>query len=466
MRTQLVLLVFFPLIIGDNNLKSGWKKPNAWEEDVVDTKSESSDIAKNEHSLNTKTELFQGKLNVTLFYERLIRKLFNRKSYIKINDQLQRTILFEISENEMALVEQTTDPRDWDEFVTKLFANSKTADISETNFVQDSFNTNYYIHQILNTSWLSFIEDNIFLASAILIFSIIFLHRKFDYSLVALGLLSIFIIGFICEYWDCNNELEIEKVIDLLDKDERNPCEGFDVQGMDIRVEKRPWYKFWSPASKKEECADYLRKQSKKMSNSETCRADHVLSRYIYNVFMHQFEMLIRRFLELNKKLYNDLPFGVNYFAMGCSCFFLISFLTLFFKYILASLIFRIPSLRNNQRNINSGAQIQNDSHHASYHEMLLKQNESINQLAKLTTLTVRHALNNGSRVQNIEEIEAISAPSEILESIEDNCDNCTSVEPVTEHENVVDINKNEKTVNDKSSSIKTSGISLKSIDK
>ncbi|KAI9584421.1 uncharacterized protein LOC119634783 isoform X1 [Glossina fuscipes] len=286
-----------------------------------------------------------------LYFKKLIALVFARQqfTYNSLLKHYERGMHIRIGQSQLELLEKSKDCRDLDKIITQLF---------EKNYISSycgrQFETNEcsYFRKLIIKSFrdLGVILKN-FEVRFLLIFLLImicgwFVSRRWKVGYFCLIFAGIFLYGFLHTYLECNREIEVNNALEYMERQQKR-------MGANSWM---TWVKSWfiSQDYAYEERVENLKKSSQ--LNLSFCRPDHVLVRYINDLFMKYIEGLLDKSVLSLRTLLKVMPFPYNLLVAPMFLYVLVYLLKLTFKYILSPSVSKSLSGSNQTSN-----QIQQD---------------------------------------------------------------------------------------------------------
>ncbi|XP_043653068.1 uncharacterized protein LOC122619914 [Drosophila teissieri] len=263
------------------------------------------------------------------YFKKFVNLLFQRKRlrYDAQSAVHKRALLFSLLPSELDELEKVQDARDMDVLLTKILENAEEAPLSDgrsgCSYVRHGF---FYllldiikdVIDLMKTTEVQFI-----LYATIAIALIVIVHKRFRIKVFSIVLGGIFLCGYFQTYLECNRELDINRMIEVVTHHQEPESSWFSRLGSYI-------YKA-SPNNKK---IEMMKKYSK--IQISVCMPDDVFFMYLNNLFIKQLEIMIEKVSGTMTKLSTGLPFPYNLLApvlLVCLVGYIIK---LSFKYILS----------------------------------------------------------------------------------------------------------------------------------
>ncbi|KAM7359590.1 uncharacterized protein ACRADG_000254 [Cochliomyia hominivorax] len=352
-----------------------------------------------------------------IYLKKLITMLFNKKyfRYDSALDVYKRSILFNVKSYELDKLEQLQDPRDLDNILANVFKNVHSPIYFDTDnsqqctmkssglktIVLDMFRD---IWQLGKTSEIRFL----FIVAFVTLIAWV-LNSRTNISWLSLIFGGFFIYGYLHTYLECNRELEVNQMLDIINS-------GNDEE----KVPKQNWLvKFVIEifsGDKNQDLQKQKLKQSAKLSLGY-CRPDHVLIMYFNDMFLKYLQILLEQFTATFTKLNSDLGFPYNIMSgilLACLIGYIIK---LIFKYTLNPKTW-VQILHRKQHYITENVSLKNRIN--SQDDRLSGENlksflNAINSNAQLNDIPLK--LPKIAAVSGIEEVkEALEAPPKNIE--------------------------------------------------
>ncbi|XP_061390094.1 uncharacterized protein LOC133325326 [Musca vetustissima] len=265
----------------------------------------------------------------------------------------ERLVKFSLQTSQLEKLERLQDPRDLDNVLMEIFEKSTSIpnaygqchDLNNatTGFLELIVDIFRDVWQLTQTSEIRFL-----LIVAIVIFFGWALNKRYRIGFVALLGGGLFMFGYMHTYLECNRELEVNEMLEILDRNKQSSTD--DTQSGFLK-----YLKVFLPFSNSQSSdqRDALRKSTK--ISLGFCRPDHVLIMYFNDIFLKYLEVLLEQCTKTLTTLRENLSFP-SYIVAS---FFLISIIgfviKLTFQYILSPAIW--SNVKQNKSNIRQHAQ-------------------------------------------------------------------------------------------------------------
>ncbi|XP_030370667.1 uncharacterized protein LOC115621221 isoform X2 [Scaptodrosophila lebanonensis] len=271
------------------------------------------------------------------YFRKFVNLLLNRKRlhYNEASATYKRSLLFTLLPAQLAELEATHDVRDLDVLLTKIMENVQAAPLFAGEEGCDYAHQGHGVRGLvvdifkdfLQLLKISEVQFTLFVLLAIVAGWIV--QRRFRLRGLTVVIGGIALFGYFHTYLECNRKLEIEQMIDVLEKNNQPTLDNAD-QSWFARLRNQ----FVSSGTIEEQQKQQLRKSSK--INLAYCRPDHVLLMYLNDLFLKQLEMFLEKVMHTLSNLRSGLSFPYNYVAL-VSLVALVGYIVkLTFKYILS----------------------------------------------------------------------------------------------------------------------------------
>ncbi|XP_073819130.1 uncharacterized protein [Musca autumnalis] len=365
---KLFIIVYISLSHINNiccqNEEDLWLEPDAWTLDQLNDGCKcSSDFTDKSH-INTIPDKVSTDEVALVYYRKLISLLFDRKD-LKFDDSLQRyerSVTFSLQTSQLEKLERLKDPRDLDNVIMEIFENSRnvpntyghchTSNNAATGFelIADIFRDTL---QLIQTSEIRFL-----LIVMVVALSGWILNKRYRIGLLALLGGGLFAFGYLHTYLECNRELEVNEMIEILDRNK-------EPMNQEMQSGFFGYLKGLFSKSKNIEERELLKKSTK--ISLGFCRPDHVLIRYFNDIFLKYLEVL----LEQCTKTLTSLQANLSFPSYIIASFFLISIIgfviKLTFQHILSPAVWsNVMRSKSDSHHHNQGAPLTQGSGNSS----------------------------------------------------------------------------------------------------
>ncbi|XP_037828015.1 uncharacterized protein LOC119615989 [Lucilia sericata] len=377
-----------------------------------------------------------------IYFKKFITMLFNRKHF-KYDSTLQvyeRSVVFTVESSQLDKLEQLQDPRDLDNILADIFNKVRAPNMfsdghkqlhtteASSGFIKIVFEIFYDMLHLTKTSEVRFL-----LVVVIVILIAWILNNRFNIGWLSLIFGGIFIYGYLHTYLECNRELEVNQMLEILNRD----------KGSDKVIKESRIVKFLKGIFSSDDPQDLQQqklKQSAKLSLG-FCRPDHVLIMYFNDIFLKYLQVLLEQCTITLTSFNGALGFPYNILS-GILLVCIIGYiLKLTFKYILspsawAHLMHRNQTYQPEQAAIKSRTNSQSDRISGDNLKLLLN---AINAAPQRNTASL-------AAVSGVEDLkEAIEPPpSKNISPTLDKCkdsrkqnNNNSNEKPLNENTNV-----------------------------
>lgn len=327
----LMCLTQFLLIAceGGQDDGSAWVAPDAWSRA---TKDNPPAVVRTPSPTKSTSHGQAGKAEkdfelAKLYYAKLLRFIFLRKRmrHDPFTDSYSRPIIFRVSAKQLEVLENSNDPRDWDNILSEILPNSELPEQTFKNEIIEDIVT--LLRGLLMDAFVS-TEIRFALLFLLFLLAIIYLKNRYKYGVIAIILVGAFSLGLINAYYECNKELEISRFVEGLSQEE-DPCANIEQSSFS-------WFIF-RQTNTKAQCVEYLKK--KHTFQLPYCRPDVVILQYFNGIFFDQMFVFAEKSSDIFRLCFDKLSFPYNYIAILVFGFSLPQFVKLIFKYIVAPLI-------------------------------------------------------------------------------------------------------------------------------
>ncbi|XP_075170469.1 uncharacterized protein LOC142242830 [Haematobia irritans] len=243
----------------------------------------------------------------------------------------KRFLTLSLKSAQLEKLERMEDPRDLDNVLMQIFEKAQSVPYGHSHcrsfatkatgfkaLIVDLYSD---LSQLAYTSEIRFL---VFVGITLICGWVI--HKRYHIGILALFGGSLFLFGFLHTYLECNRELEVNQMMEILQHKERSTME-------------QNQYGFWGylrsffPASKSVADTEFLKKSTK--ISLGFCRPDHVVIMYFNDIFLKYLEVLLQQCSQTLATLNGNLPFPLNYIS-GFLLIGIIGYiLKLVFKYVL-----------------------------------------------------------------------------------------------------------------------------------
>nr|AAN71497.1 RE73786p [Drosophila melanogaster] len=263
------------------------------------------------------------------YFKKFVNLLFQRKrfQYDVMSAVHKRPLLFSLIPSQLDELERVQDARDLDVLLTKILESAEEAPLfngrSGCSYVRHGFFSLLVdifkdVIELTQTTEVKFI-----LYATLAIALVVIVHKRFRVGLISIVLGGVFLCGYIQTYLECNRELDIDRMIEVVNHHHEPESSWFGrLLGYIYQA---------SPKTKKIE----MIKKSAKISIS-ICMPDQVFFMYMNNIFIKQLEIMIEKVSVTMTKLSSGLSFPYNLLAPVLLVFLVGYTIKLCFKYILS----------------------------------------------------------------------------------------------------------------------------------
>ncbi|KMZ04558.1 uncharacterized protein LOC6728729 [Drosophila simulans] len=263
------------------------------------------------------------------YFKKFVNMLFQRKrfQYDAMSAVHKRSLLFSLLPSQLDELERVQNARDLDVLLTKILESAEEAPLfnggSGCSYVRHGFFSLLVdifkdVIELTKTTEVKFI-----LYATLAIALAVIVHKRFRVGLISLVLGGVFLCGYIQTYLECNRELDIDRLIEVVNHNHEPDSSLLSrLLGYIYRD---------SPKTKKIE----MIKKSAKLSIS-ICMPDQVFFMYMNNLFIKQLEIMIEKVSGTMTKLSSGLSFPYNLLAPVLLVFLVGYIIKLSFKYILS----------------------------------------------------------------------------------------------------------------------------------
>ncbi|XP_005176094.2 uncharacterized protein LOC101890805 [Musca domestica] len=318
--------------------EDSWLEPDAWTlEQLNDVSSckcqlDSSD-ASQIHPIPEKVSTDEVAF---VYFKKLISVLFDRK-HLMFDASLQRyerSMSFSLQLSQLEKLERLQDPRDLDNVLMEIFENTRHVPNSFNQCASPTSEAAGFVEliaDILRDVWhlTQTSEIRFLLIVLIVVLCGWLLNKRFRIGLLALLGGGLFVFGYLHTYLECNRELEVNEMLEVLNRNKLS-------QGEEEKSHFFEYIKGFLPFSKSESIdnKDLLRKSTK--ISLGFCRPDHVLIMYFNDIFLKYLEVLLEQCTKTLTSLRENLSFP-SYIVASIFLISIIGFvIKLTFQYILS----------------------------------------------------------------------------------------------------------------------------------
>ncbi|EDW96732.2 uncharacterized protein LOC6536439 [Drosophila yakuba] len=263
------------------------------------------------------------------YFKKFVNLLFQRKRlrYDAQSAVHKRALLFSLLPSQLVELEKMQDARDMDVLLTKILESAEEAPLfdgrSGCSYVRQGFfflmlDIFKDVIELMKTTEVQFI-----LYATLAIALIVIVHKRFRIKIYSIVLGGIFLCGYIQTYLECNRELDINRMIEVVKHHQEPESSWFSRLGSYIFQA--------SPNDKK---IEMLKKSS--ILQISICMPDHVFFMYLNNLFIKQLEIMIEKVSGAITKLSAGLSFPYNLLAPVLLLCLVGYIIKLSFKYILS----------------------------------------------------------------------------------------------------------------------------------
>ncbi|XP_065354258.1 uncharacterized protein LOC135948750 [Calliphora vicina] len=409
--------------------EDSWMDPDAWARDHLVSSELHTNVGKcckcsenliqhhSEEPIKEQQQTIAEDAASIIYFKKFITMLFHRKhfEYDSTLEVYERSVVFTVQSSQLDKLEQLQDPRDLDSILEDIFNKVRIPNMyrdghkqihkteASSGFTAIVFEIFYDMWQLTKTSEIRFL-----LVVAFVILIAWIFNSRFNIGWVALIFGGFFVYGYLHTYLECNRELEINQMLEILNRD----------KGSENIVKDSRFVKFLKGIFSRDDTLDLQQqklKQSAKLSLG-FCRPDHVLIMYFNDIFLKYLQVLLEQCTVTLTTLNSALGFPYNILSGVLLVCIIAYILKLTFKYILSPSAWaqfmhrKQPYQPDLQASIKSRENINDDRLSGDNLKMLLN---VINSTPQRNAASMLSSL---SAVSGVEEVkEAIEPPPKNL---------------------------------------------------